>query len=84
VAATIDIQHDIEPLLSEWERLAQYTKTSPLLWSGWIRAWWHAFGTGRLEIITAYENDRRLTGVLPMRRFYRKVREPIGGRGQSL
>lgn len=75
MAATIDIQDSIEPLLSEWEGLAQRAKASPFLRPGWISAWWRAFGTGRLQVITAHENGR-LTGVLPLRRVYGKFRSP--------
>lgn len=68
VKALVEIQDRIEPLVAEWERLAQHTKASPFLWPGWINAWWHAFGTGQLRILTVYENGR-LTGVLPLRWF---------------
>lgn len=53
--------------MDEWERLAQRTKAAPFLWPGWVSAWWGAFGAGRLQILTAYE-DGRLAGVLPLRR----------------
>jgi CelD/BcsL family acetyltransferase involved in cellulose biosynthesis len=33
-----------------------------------MKAWWHAFGAGRLQILTVYENGH-LTGVLPLRRL---------------
>ena len=66
--ATVEIRDRIEALVDEWERLAQHTKASPFLWPGWIGAWWRAFGSGRLQVLTAYE-DGRLTGVLPLRRF---------------
>jgi CelD/BcsL family acetyltransferase involved in cellulose biosynthesis len=60
--------HDrIEPLVDDWERLAQRTRAAPFLWPGWVGAWWGAFGAGRLQILAAYE-DGRLSGVLPLRR----------------
>jgi CelD/BcsL family acetyltransferase involved in cellulose biosynthesis len=66
MAATVRIQDCIEePLLVEWERLAQQVDASPFLWPGWMSAWWRAFGTGRLQILTAYR-DGNLTGVLPL------------------
>src|SRR3712207_1261756 len=65
---TIEVQERIEPLVSEWERLAQHMQASPFLWPGWIDAWWRAFGAGRLQIFTAYENNR-LVGILPMYSF---------------
>jgi CelD/BcsL family acetyltransferase involved in cellulose biosynthesis len=33
-----------------------------------MEAWWHAFGVGRLQILTVYQ-DGRLSGVLPLRRL---------------
>ena len=55
----------IEPLVSEWEHLARSIGAGPFLWPGWFLTWWRAFGRGRLQILTAYE-DGRLTGVLPL------------------
>lgn len=71
----ISAQDDIEPLLVEWEHLAQRTQASPFLWPGWMSAWWRAFGTGRLQIITVYE-DGRLTGVLPLRQLRATLSSP--------
>lgn len=63
---TVRIQDRIEePLLGEWERLARHVGANPFVWPGWIDAWWRAFGTGRLQILTASGNGR-LTGVLPL------------------
>lgn len=67
--AKIGVLDRIEPLVPEWERLARDAEASPFLWPGWIGAWWRAFGRGRLRIIAAYDEDGRLAGVLPMRRF---------------
>ena len=64
---TTAVQQHIEPLASDWERLAQHTKASPFLQPGWIGAWWRAFGRGQLRIITTHR-DGRLTGVLPLQR----------------
>jgi CelD/BcsL family acetyltransferase involved in cellulose biosynthesis len=66
--SNLEIQNRIEPLVSEWEWLARQTKASPFLWPGWINAWWHAFGTGQLQILAVYENGH-LTGVLPLHQF---------------
>ena len=65
MTTTVEIQDRIEPLIPEWERLAQHTNASPFLWPGWIRAWWRAFGKGRLQIFAAYQNGH-LVGILPM------------------
>src|SRR6266566_178563 len=52
---------------SEWEELADATCASPFRRPGWIAAWWHAFGEGRLELATVRFGGR-LTVVLPLRR----------------
>ena len=65
---TIEVQDRIEPLATDWERLARHARSSPFLWPGWISAWWRAFGKGRLWIITVYQNGR-LAGVLPLYRL---------------
>lgn len=64
--ASIKIYNRVEPLLTDWERLAQHAKASPFLWPGWIEAWWHAFGDGQLQVFAVYDNGR-LTGVVPLR-----------------
>jgi CelD/BcsL family acetyltransferase involved in cellulose biosynthesis len=33
-----------------------------------MKAWWHAFGAGRLQILTVYQNGH-LAGVLPLHRL---------------
>lgn len=73
--STAEIRTDIEPMVVEWERLAQHTKANPFLWPGWIRAWWRAFGTGQLQIITTRENGQ-LTGVLPLRQSHGTLSSP--------
>jgi len=68
VKTTVNINDRIDPLAAEWEQLAQHLKASPFLRPGWVDAWWHAFGVGRLQILAAYQNGR-LAGVLPLRRY---------------
>jgi CelD/BcsL family acetyltransferase involved in cellulose biosynthesis len=58
----------MEPLVGEWERLADHLNASPFLWPGWIEAWGHAFGGGRHEILAVYQNGC-LAGVLPLLRL---------------
>ena len=72
IGLTFEIQNLSEPLLSEWEHLAQQTKAAPFLWPGWVNAWWGAFGKGQLQIFTVYENGH-LTGVLPLHRQRRTL-----------
>ena len=64
---TIEIHDRIEPLVAEWEPLARDLEAIPFLWPGWVDAWWRAFGVGRLQILTVYQ-DGRLAGVLPLYR----------------
>ncbi len=66
VTPSVEIRDRIEPLAAEWENLARHANAAPFLWPGWIHRWWRAFGAGRLQILTAYENGR-LVGVLPLR-----------------
>ena len=68
MTTTVRIQESIDPLIAEWESLAQRTKAMPFLWPGWIAAWWSTFGAGRLQVFAVYE-DGHLTGILPLRRL---------------
>lgn len=68
MTARVEIRRDMETLVPEWDLLARRTDANPFLWPGWIDAWWRAFGTGRLEILTVREDDY-LTGVLPLYRL---------------
>jgi CelD/BcsL family acetyltransferase involved in cellulose biosynthesis len=63
----VKILDRVEPLVFEWERLAESVGASPFLWPGWFQAWWRAFGRGALRIIAVYE-EGALTGILPLRR----------------
>ncbi len=71
----VKIHNDLEPLVADWERLARYINASPFLWPGWIGLWWRAFGSGRLQILTVYENGH-LTGVLPLRKLHGALLSP--------
>lgn len=62
-----------EPLLHEWDELADRMAAMPCLRPGWSAAWWRAFGTGRLEIRTLRRNGR-LVAVLPMARRHHALR----------
>jgi CelD/BcsL family acetyltransferase involved in cellulose biosynthesis len=59
-------------LVHEWDALVDDTGGSPFVRPGWIRAWWGAFGRGRLEVI-AVRDAGSLAAVLPTVRT-------IGGR----
>ena len=68
MTATVKMCNRIEPLAREWEHLAQRTEAPPFLRPGWVSAWWRAFGTGQLNVLTAYENNQ-LVGLIPLRQL---------------
>ncbi len=68
MTTTVATHQSIEPLVGEWEELARQSNASPFLWPGWMKAWWHAFGAGRLQILTVYQNGH-LAGILPLCRL---------------
>src|SRR5829696_4785675 len=72
MAVVVEVRDRIDSLADDWERLAESTKATPFLWPGWFGAWWRAFGTGRLHILSAHE-DGRLVGVLPLIEFRRAL-----------
>jgi CelD/BcsL family acetyltransferase involved in cellulose biosynthesis len=60
-----EVVADIEPLSAEWDELALRGGSHPFLRPGWIGAWWEAFGTGALRIVTL-RRDGRLVAALPL------------------
>jgi CelD/BcsL family acetyltransferase involved in cellulose biosynthesis len=64
---TIDVYDAIAPLAAEWEALAKWAGAPPFARPGWFSAWWHAFATGDLVVVTLTRGGR-LAGVLPLRR----------------
>lgn len=62
---SIDVVNALDPLADEWTELASRTGASPFLYPGWFQAWWPAFGSGALRILTV-RRDRRLVGLVPM------------------
>jgi CelD/BcsL family acetyltransferase involved in cellulose biosynthesis len=62
---TVDYCSTLEPLARDWDELADRTAAMPWIRPGWIRAWWKAFGRGRLEILVA-RRGTSLVGVLPL------------------
>ena len=54
-----------EELLTEWEALAAQVSATPFFLPGWTKAWWNAFGSGKLRVLT-HRRDGRLCGVLPI------------------
>jgi CelD/BcsL family acetyltransferase involved in cellulose biosynthesis len=61
----VEIHSAISPLEPDWDDLVDRTGTAPFTRPGWVDAWWHAFGRGRLEIL-ALRRRGRLAGVLPL------------------
>jgi CelD/BcsL family acetyltransferase involved in cellulose biosynthesis len=60
---------EIDPRLAEeWDSLADRARAAPWARPGWVSAWWSAFGSGELEVLTSVSDDGRLTGVLPVAR----------------
>lgn len=55
----------VSTLAPAWDDLADRTAAPPWSRPGWMQAWWHAFGRGRLEIL-AVHRDGELAGVLPL------------------
>lgn len=62
---TIERHDRIEELAAEWDALADRSGARPWLRPGWIDAWWRAFGSGRLEVLSV-ARDGKLAGVLPV------------------
>jgi CelD/BcsL family acetyltransferase involved in cellulose biosynthesis len=58
-------QDALGPIAAEWDALARRTNSSPFSAPGWFDAWWHAFGRGRLEVLTL-RRDGELIAVLPL------------------
>ena len=65
----------IQSLEDEWEDLADRTSSTPFVRPGWIAAWWRAFGSGTLTLLTS-RRDGRLAGVVPVVRRHRKLEVP--------
>jgi CelD/BcsL family acetyltransferase involved in cellulose biosynthesis len=62
----IEEEHDFDALGQAWDELVGDAWT-PFDSHGWYRAWWRAFGRGRLAIATAWEGER-LAAVFPLSR----------------
>jgi CelD/BcsL family acetyltransferase involved in cellulose biosynthesis len=62
-------------LIDEWDELADATAAGPFRRSGWIQAWWMAFGRGKLETLAVRENGY-LTAVLPLRSRFGELTAP--------
>ena len=63
----IGVARDLAALEHDWDDLADRVDAPPFLRHGWIAAWWAAFATGRLEILTARRGGQ-LVGLVPLLR----------------
>lgn len=81
---TMDVeQHStIESVADDWEALADRAGASPFDRPGWIAAWWHAFGTGDLEVLAVRE-DGELAAALPIIRHAGGLCLPTNGHTPS-
>lgn len=50
---------------SAWRELASEVEAAPFLHPGWVKAWYDAFGRGRLELFTRHEGGA-LAAALPV------------------
>jgi CelD/BcsL family acetyltransferase involved in cellulose biosynthesis len=71
----LSVEHDCAPAAVEWDALADRLGASPFLRRDWFALWWHAFGTGTLEVVCA-SRAGRLAGVVPVVRQYGTLRSP--------
>ena len=67
VTGRVAVETDIEPLAREWDELADRTGAGASVRPGWVAAWWRAFGTGRLHVVTV-RRDGRLAALVPLHR----------------
>ncbi len=65
----------VGPVRDDWDRLADRTGATPFLRPGWIEAWWHAFGAGRLEVLRV-AGEGRVRALLAVRHRHGAVSSP--------
>ena len=64
----VEVHGSVGDIADEWERLADAVGAAPFLRPAWTRAWWEAFGGGRLEIVTLRDpQDGSLAALVPLR-----------------
>ena len=62
----IQLESTVSGIAREWDELADRAGAVPFVRPGWIQAWWDAFGSGELRILTL-RREGRLAAVLPVR-----------------
>jgi CelD/BcsL family acetyltransferase involved in cellulose biosynthesis len=69
-------RHDsVDAIADDWDALADRTGSVPWMRPGWIRAWWSAFGHGRLEVVTVWRAGR-LAALAVVRHLLGEVLTP--------
>jgi len=72
---TVHLESDVAALAAEWDDLALRLRAIPFMYAGCIEAWWNAFGSGNLELVTVRRGER-LVGIVPLQRRNRRLRSP--------
>jgi len=68
----------IDPRLAEeWDSLADRAGAPPWARPGWVDAWWRAFGSGELDVLTVSSPEGLLAGVLPLARRLGRAAAPV-------
>lgn len=55
-----------ESLAREWDELVDRAGETPFVRPGWAAAWWHAFGSGRPQVLSI-RRQGELVAILPLR-----------------
>lgn len=63
----VEVSGDVGAVAAEWDELSLRTAAPPFARPGWIEAWWRAFGSDELQVLTLRSRGR-LRAVLPLRR----------------
>jgi len=69
----LEVVGTVDAVARDWDELADRVQAAPFLRPGWVGAWWRAFGTGRVEIVTLRRGDR-LAALVPLHRRAGRVR----------
>jgi CelD/BcsL family acetyltransferase involved in cellulose biosynthesis len=75
VTDTVHLEGDLAGLATEWDDLALRLHAIPFMYAGCIEAWWNAFGSGDLELLTV-RREGRLVGLVPLQRRGGRLRSP--------
>lgn len=76
MAVGFEVYTSIDAIADEWDALADRAGVSPFLRPGWHRAWWEAFGSGRLEVC-AWREKGALAAAVPVVRRAGGLHVPV-------